>query len=164
MPAPRLLVAATSLALLALLASCAGDMTKPAKPIVYQGRVLTGETAYYHRGYTPPPAPANSRFSLTGSQPNNSSHTPLKLKGLWPFSGSENNAATVSSGATHGHGTTFANPDGTTSRVEYGAMIRSDGRKDWIIGNTVFHSDGTRSRIVGDKLIAPDGAISRKVQ
>lgn len=43
-------------------------------------------------------------------------------------------------------------------------MIRSDGTKSWLIGNTVFHNNGTTSRIVGDTLINPDGTKSPRIK
>ena len=171
MPPIRFMVAAASVALI-LLVSCTSNLTRAPKPIVYQGRVLTGTTEYYRAGYrapsvsemlqTKPKKHWLGRPSSTVPKQTEPSNAPRKG---WLFGNFAGLAAapTVSSGATYGHGSVFANPDGTTSRVEYGAMIRSDGRKDWIIGNTVFHADGTRSRIVGDTLIGPDGTRSKKV-
>jgi hypothetical protein len=156
--------------------------SRTAKPATFQGRVLTGLTEYYRPGYRAP-APVtsqsassksrrpswltraktqtdtSSRSSSASEGPSFISSTKSRLRSLLPAP-----AQTSSSGATHTDGTTFANPDGTTSRIVGSAMIRSDGTKDWIIGNTVFHSNGTKSRIVGDTLINPDGTKSRKVK
>jgi hypothetical protein len=168
MPVTRLLAAATSLI---LLASCASSITRAPKPIVYQGRVLTGTTEFYRAGYRAPsvsemlqqPKKKTWLGRPAASTVANQDTSGSSRKG-WPFSNGAGIAApTISSGATHSHGTVFANPDGTTSRVEYGAMVRSNGTKDWIIGNSVFHANGTRSRIVGDTLIGPDGTRSKKV-
>lgn len=65
--------------------------------------------------------------------------------------------------ASSTRGPTFANPDGTTSRVIGNALVRSDGTSATMIGNTVFHSNGTTSKIVGDTLINADGSQSSRI-
>jgi hypothetical protein len=163
----RLLPLILAASLPALLAHCGSSKKAPTK----KGRVLSGVTEYYRPGSAinssadialppgvPTKPPRRSFFFSRNRSDDSGNRNPYEVIPTIERSSGSSGGTDLSS---HTHGTTFANPDGTTSRIVGSAMVRSDGTKAWIIGNTVFHSDGARSRIVGDKLINADGTVSR---
>jgi hypothetical protein len=174
-----------ALGLSLMLASCGSTSTtarsKPPKPMMYQGRVLTGVTDYYRPGYTPPPiAPAKKAEKpalkgLFGKREVKRTKAPAPDRGDSPYDASPRPGKLFSwmgdGGAPEGGGSysphaspVFANSDGTTSKVVGFHLVRSDGTRGDMIGNTIFHPDGTRSRIVGQTLINPDGSKSRRIK
>lgn len=156
---PRLLLAAFSLF---LTVSCNSQQKRLTS---YKGLSFTGATEYYNPGMAPrsarsvqpsSPAPAKPRRASWLARVSNSS--PDVRSADKPARSARPSRFTGSTAPP-----SFANPDGTISRVEGNAMINPDGSQSWLVGNTVFHSNGTRSRIVGDTLINADGSKSPRI-
>ena len=167
---PLLLVAFS----LALLCHCSGGPlhSKPKRP------VLTGITEYYHPGSKPsssssltplPAAPVKKRGWGLFAAPGTTKPSATKSEATYPGGARVRLFGLIHAGSpavnngTSTHPPTFANADGTTSKVVGNTLIRSDGTRGDMIGNTVYHANGTTSKIVGDKLINADGSQSSRI-
>jgi hypothetical protein len=163
---------------LALLNSCSSELKVPHGRAAHHPQILTGVTEYYYSGSKPSsspfitPLPATSlkprgwaRFTApaaTSPPATSSGATNLRTARVRILSLIHAGSPAVNNG-TSTNPPTFANPDGTTSKVVGNALIKSDGTRGDIIGNTVYHSNGTTSRIVGDMLMNADGSQSTRI-